>query len=67
MGENRWRAENEWPLARTHYTRYYLHADAQPTPATGGRSLDRAPPETNRPTATSTTPTTLRRPCGAAR
>ena len=28
MGENRWRAENEWPIARTHYTRYYLHAEA---------------------------------------
>ena len=23
----RWRAEGEWPLARTHYTSYYLHAD----------------------------------------
>ena len=22
----RWRAEREWPLARTEYTRYYLHA-----------------------------------------
>ncbi|MFQ6053513.1 MAG: CocE/NonD family hydrolase, partial [Candidatus Bathyarchaeia archaeon] len=23
----RWRAEQEWPLARTRYTRYYLHGD----------------------------------------
>jgi putative CocE/NonD family hydrolase len=26
MGENAWRAEQEWPLARTRYTRYYLHS-----------------------------------------
>ena len=32
MGENRWRAETDWPLPRTHYTRYYLHSG----PATGG-------------------------------
>lgn len=25
MGENRWRDEHEWPLARTRYTPYYLH------------------------------------------
>ena len=32
MGENRWRAEADWPLPRTHYTRYYLHSG----PETGG-------------------------------
>ena len=26
MGENRWRDENEWPLARTRYTPIYLHS-----------------------------------------
>jgi uncharacterized protein len=26
MGDNSWRSENEWPLARTRYTRYYLHS-----------------------------------------
>jgi putative CocE/NonD family hydrolase len=26
MGENRWRDEHEWPLARTRYTPYYLHS-----------------------------------------
>jgi putative CocE/NonD family hydrolase len=25
MGEHRWRNEEEWPLARTRYTPYYLH------------------------------------------
>lgn len=27
MGENRWRDEKEWPLARTRYTPWYLHSD----------------------------------------
>jgi hypothetical protein len=26
MGANQWRQENEWPLARTQYTDYYLHS-----------------------------------------
>jgi len=26
MGANEWRFENEWPLARTAFTRYYLRA-----------------------------------------
>jgi putative CocE/NonD family hydrolase len=26
MGENRWRCENEWPLARADRTPYYLHS-----------------------------------------
>lgn len=27
MGENRWRDENEWPLARTKYVPLYLHSN----------------------------------------
>jgi putative CocE/NonD family hydrolase len=27
MGENAWRDEDEWPLSRTQYTRWYLHGD----------------------------------------
>jgi putative CocE/NonD family hydrolase len=27
MGDNIWRNENEWPLARTRWTPWYLHAD----------------------------------------
>lgn len=27
MGENVWREENEWPLARTEYQPFYLHED----------------------------------------
>lgn len=29
MGANTWRTENEWPLARTRYTTYYLHSGGQ--------------------------------------
>ena len=44
MGENRWRAENEWPLARTHYTRYYFHAEAPANTRSGAGTLSTAPP-----------------------
>ncbi|MEW5980012.1 MAG: CocE/NonD family hydrolase [Acidobacteriota bacterium] len=26
MGRNQWRSENEWPLARTKFTKYFLHS-----------------------------------------
>ena len=27
MGKNKWREENEWPLARTQFTKYYFHSN----------------------------------------
>ena len=48
MGDNVWRDENEFPLARTKYTNYYLHA----TQANGQQSdgtLDVTPGQTERP------------------
>ena len=37
MGANRWRAEREWPLARTAYTDFYLHSRGHAnTPAGDG-------------------------------
>ena len=44
MGENRWRDEQEWPLARTHYTCYYLHAEAPANTRNGGGTLSTFPP-----------------------
>ena len=41
MGENRWRDENEWPLARTRYTPWYLHGAAG---GDAGRLLSPEPP-----------------------
>jgi uncharacterized protein len=29
MGENAWHTENEWPIARTKYTKYYLHSNGR--------------------------------------
>jgi hypothetical protein len=36
MGENAWRDEHEWPLARTRWTRWYLHADGVLSPEPPG-------------------------------
>jgi uncharacterized protein len=40
MGENRWRDEREWPLARTRYTPYYLHSRGRANSDRGDGSLD---------------------------
>src|SRR5262249_62264766 len=39
MGENRWRDEQEFPLARTRYTKYYLHSAKSPSTAAGDGTL----------------------------
>jgi putative CocE/NonD family hydrolase len=39
MGENTWRTENEWPLARTQYTKYYLHSNGNAKSLRGDGSL----------------------------
>jgi putative CocE/NonD family hydrolase len=44
MGENRWRGENEWPLARTRYTDYYLHSGGKANSLEGDGSLDTKKP-----------------------
>ena len=44
MGDNQWRQENEWPLARTHYTRYYLHASGPANSRHGRGGLSTIPP-----------------------
>jgi putative CocE/NonD family hydrolase len=36
MGDNVWRDESEWPLARTQWTRWYLHAHGSLSPETPG-------------------------------
>lgn len=44
MGENRWRYENEWPLARTHYTKYYFHGGSPANSRQGSGTLSTSPP-----------------------
>ena len=39
MGENRWRDEREWPLARTGYTPYYLRSRGHANTAGGDGAL----------------------------
>ena len=44
MGENVWRDEQEWPLARTQWTRYYLHSDGSANSRFGDGSLSPVSP-----------------------
>lgn len=39
MGANAWRDEREWPLARTRWTRYYLHSDGHANSRFGDGTL----------------------------
>jgi uncharacterized protein len=49
MGENAWRDEEEWPLARTLYTRYYLHSGGSANSLDGDGTLTEGLPGTERP------------------
>lgn len=44
MGDNQWRTENEWPLARTVYTPYYLHSGGAANSLHGDGALNLAKP-----------------------
>lgn len=44
VGNGKWRYENEWPLARTHYTRYYLHSGGSANTRAGDGTLSTVPP-----------------------
>jgi hypothetical protein len=44
MGENKWRDENEWPLARTQYTKYYLHSGGKANTRNGDGTLSTEAP-----------------------
>jgi hypothetical protein len=45
MGENRWREEDDWPLARARETRYYLHSNGKANTLSGDGALSAAPPQ----------------------
>jgi len=45
MGENYWRFEHEWPLARTQYTKYYLSSGGHANSSRGDGRLSTRPPE----------------------
>lgn len=48
MGENVWRDESEFPLARTQYARYFLHAARPANGVAGGGLLSREAPSRER-------------------
>ena len=43
MGENRWRDEQEWPLARTRYVEYFFHSGGRANTLNGDGSLSTEP------------------------
>jgi putative CocE/NonD family hydrolase len=44
LGEEKWRGENEWPLARTEYTNFYLHSQGGANTVGGDGSLSTEKP-----------------------
>jgi putative CocE/NonD family hydrolase len=44
MGDNVWRGENEWPLARTRYTPMYIHSSGKANSLAGDGLLSFEPP-----------------------
>jgi putative CocE/NonD family hydrolase len=49
MGQNVWRDENEWPIARTRWTKYYLHSNGHANTLLGDGTLSPAEPATEPP------------------
>lgn len=49
MGDNVWRHENEWPLARAQATPLYLHGQGDAVTADGDGRLSSKPPEAGEP------------------
>ena len=45
MGDNIWQDENEWPLARTQYTKFFLHSQGNANSVFGDGNLTQIKPE----------------------
>ncbi|HEV8409306.1 MAG TPA: CocE/NonD family hydrolase [Gemmatimonadaceae bacterium] len=45
QGDNKWRKENEFPLARTKWTDFYIHSAGKAIGAAGDGTLDTLPPK----------------------
>ena len=52
MGENQWRSEHEWPLARTHYVPWYFHSGGTANTLDGDGGLSPVPPGAEEPADT---------------
>ena len=44
MGENVWRNENEWPIGRTQWAKYFIHSSGRANTLTGDGSLSTIEP-----------------------
>jgi putative CocE/NonD family hydrolase len=44
MGDNHWRQEKEWPLARTQWTKYYMHSSGNANTSAGDGVLNNTAP-----------------------
>ncbi len=49
MGENKWRDENEWPLARTRWTNYFMHSNGSANSRFGDGALSTELPKNEKP------------------
>ena len=49
MGENQWRTEREFPMARTVATKYYLHSNGRANSLFGDGTLSMSAPTTDEP------------------
>ena len=49
MGDNVWRAADQWPPAEATLTAYYLHSDGRANTRDGDGRLSTAPPDENEP------------------
>jgi uncharacterized protein len=49
MGDNAWRSEKEFPLARTQYTKYYLHASKGANAVSGDGVVSTTAPQQEQP------------------
>jgi len=49
MGTNQWRDEDDWPLARAHNTKYFLHSSGKANSAGGDGSLATLAPRSEGP------------------
>ena len=49
MGDNVWRDEQEWPLERTQYTKYYFHSKGKANTLSGDGELSAELPEDESP------------------
>jgi putative CocE/NonD family hydrolase len=49
MGANQWRDEDDWPLKRSEWTKFYFHSNGRANSASGDGTLSREGPHAEKP------------------